>query len=54
MIAIMSSCYEISREFAPYVGVGYESKLGETRDLARVDVDVVDGIEFLMGLRAWF
>src|SRR3546814_15303864 len=27
--------YEFAREFAPYIGVGYETKLGGTADFAR-------------------
>ena len=46
--------YEIVREFAPYVGVEYEAKLGETADLARAEGEDPDGFKFLVGLRAWF
>ena len=46
--------YEIVPEFGPYVGIGYEAKLGETADLARAAGEDVDGLAFLIGLRAWF
>lgn len=46
--------YEIIREFAPYVGVEYEAKLGQTADLARAKGEDPDGFKFLIGLRAWF
>ena len=46
--------YELAREFAPYVGVGYEARLGETADLARAVGDDPDGFALLIGLRAWF
>ncbi|MXO50765.1 copper resistance protein B [Erythrobacter gaetbuli] len=46
--------YEFAREFAPYVGVGYEAKLGETADIARFAGEDTDGIALLLGLRAWF
>lgn len=46
--------YELAREFAPYVGVGYEAKLGETADLARAAGEDPDGLALLLGLRAWF
>lgn len=46
--------YEIKREFAPYVGVEYEAKLGETADLARANGEDPDGLKLLVGLRAWF
>ncbi|MDX1704042.1 MAG: copper resistance protein B [Altererythrobacter ishigakiensis] len=46
--------YEFVPEFAPYVGVEYEAKLGETADLARAEGEDPDGFKLLIGLRAWF
>ena len=46
--------YEIVREFAPYIGVEYEAKLGETADIARAAGEDPDGVKLLVGLRAWF
>ncbi|MEY4720522.1 MAG: hypothetical protein RIQ46_247, partial [Pseudomonadota bacterium] len=46
--------YEIVREFAPYVGVEYEAKLGQTADIARARGDDPAGWKFLAGVRAWF
>lgn len=46
--------YEIRREFAPYVGVEYERRLGNTADLARATGVDVDGARIVVGLRAWF
>jgi copper resistance protein B len=46
--------YEIRREFAPYVGVGYSAKLGQTADFAREDGEDSDVLAALIGLRAWF
>ena len=46
--------YEIAREFAPYVGVEYEAKLGETADIAKAAGEDPDGLKFLLGVRAWF
>lgn len=46
--------YEIVREFAPYIGVEYEAKLGQTADLARAGGEDPDGLKLLIGLRAWF
>jgi copper resistance protein B len=46
--------YEIAREFAPYVGVGYEAALGRTADIIRADGGDPDGFAVLVGLRAWF
>lgn len=46
--------YEIAREFAPYVGVEYEAKVGETADIAKAAGEDPDGLKFLLGVRAWF
>ncbi len=46
--------YEFIPEFAPYVGVEYERKLGDTADFARAAGDDVGGWAFLIGLRGWF
>ena len=46
--------YEIVREFAPYVGVEYQAKLGETARLARAEGEDPRGVVFVLGLRTWF
>jgi copper resistance protein B len=46
--------YEIKREFAPYVGVQYERRFGDTARLARTAGEDVGGWAFLVGLRSWF
>lgn len=46
--------YEIRQEFAPYVGVAYERKLGETADLARAGGEDVEETRLVLGVRAWF
>ena len=46
--------YEISREFAPYIGVHWERKLGETADFAREENESVDDLSFVAGVRFWF
>jgi len=46
--------YEIVPEFAPYIGVEYEAKLGETADIARVGGEDPDGLKAVIGLRTWF
>ena len=46
--------YEIEREFAPYVGIEYEAKLGETADIARAAGEDAASFKLLIGLRAWF
>lgn len=46
--------YEFAREFAPYVGVQWERKLGETADFARDEGESVDDLFFVTGVRIWF
>ncbi|OHT21238.1 copper resistance protein B [Edaphosphingomonas haloaromaticamans] len=46
--------YEFAREFAPYVGVEYERKIGDTADFARDADEGVGGWRALIGIRAWF
>lgn len=46
--------YEFAREFAPYIGVGYEAKIGDTADFARAAGEDTDTVSLLLGLRAWF
>lgn len=46
--------YEFAREFAPYVGIGYEARLGDTADYARGAGEDPDRFSLLMGVRAWF
>jgi copper resistance protein B len=46
--------YEIRREFAPYVGVEWSGKFGDTADLARDADDSVRDTRFVAGLRFWF
>ncbi len=46
--------YEWKREVAPYVGVSWERRFGDTARLARVDGEGTGGFAFVAGLRAWF
>jgi copper resistance protein B len=46
--------YEIRREFAPYLGVLWSRKFGETADLARAHGGDASEVQFVAGLRAWF
>ena len=46
--------YEFAREFAPYIGVSWERKLGETADFARDEDEDVDSLFFVAGVRIWF
>ena len=46
--------YEIVREFAPYVGVEWSRKLGDTARFARVAGEGVESTSLVIGLRTWF
>lgn len=46
--------YEVTRKFAPYIGVNWERKFGNTADLARQDGETREETEFVIGMRAWF
>jgi copper resistance protein B len=46
--------YEIRREFAPYIGVVWERKVGRTADFIRQRGDAADVLEFTLGIRLWF
>lgn len=46
--------YEVKREFAPYVGVSFDRKLGGTADYARARGKDVESTSFVIGVRAWF
>jgi copper resistance protein B len=46
--------YELSREFAPYVGVSWERKLGDTARFAQADGDGRTSKGIVFGVRFWF
>ena len=46
--------YEIRREFAPYVGVSFDRRLGRTADYARAAGEGVSAVSFVAGVRGWF
>ena len=46
--------YEIRREFAPYIGVSWDRKVGKTADYARARGDDIGGATFVAGIRTWF
>ena len=46
--------YEILREFAPYVGVEWARKFGETADFAQAAGNDTSETRFVAGLRFWF
>ncbi|MEO7692260.1 MAG: copper resistance protein B [Sphingomonas sp.] len=46
--------YEISRQFAPYIGVSCDAKAGRTADFARADGKDPTTTSFVAGVRFWF
>jgi copper resistance protein B len=46
--------YEISRQFAPYIGVSYDAKTGRTADFARADGKDPTTTNLVAGVRFWF
>lgn len=46
--------YEIRREFAPYIGVNWSKKYGNTADLARRATSDVETMEWLIGVKLWY
>ncbi|MDZ7660530.1 copper resistance protein B [Fodinibius sp.] len=46
--------YEIKREFAPYVGISWNRKLGETADFTRLEGGEVGTLGLVGGIRMWF
>ncbi len=46
--------YEIRREFAPYLGVSWSRKLGDTADLVRAEGGDTGLLAVVAGLRLWY
>ena len=46
--------YEIKREFAPYIGISWDRKLGNTADITRRQGEEVSNLAAIIGLRLWF
>lgn len=46
--------YEFRREFAPYVGLVWTRRFGNTADFARAAGEDASDVQFLAGLRVWF
>ncbi len=46
--------YEIRRELAPYVGVEWSRKAGNTARLSRLAGEDPDAVSFVAGVRVWF
>ena len=46
--------YEIRREFAPYVGISYDRRFGDTARFARAEGEGAGSTSFVVGIRTWF
>ncbi|MBS0639083.1 MAG: copper resistance protein B [Proteobacteria bacterium] len=46
--------YEISRKFAPYIGVAYAGRIGQSARLAGQQGDPAAAVQFVFGIRSWF
>ena len=46
--------YEITRKFAPYIGVIYQNTFGNTANWARARGEQTSALRFSVGLRSWF
>jgi copper resistance protein B len=46
--------YEIRRQVAPYVGISWHRKIGESADFAKEEGEDVNVLSFVAGLRMWF
>ncbi|WP_275096587.1 copper resistance protein B [Sedimenticola hydrogenitrophicus] len=46
--------YEVRREFAPYIGVNWARKFGQTADFAKAGGEDSSDVQIMAGLRIWF
>jgi copper resistance protein B len=46
--------YEISRQFAPYIGVQWINTYGQTRTMAAIDGASAQQTAFIAGIRVWY
>ena len=46
--------YELRRELAPYIGVSWDKKVGDTARFAGAQGEDTGGFSFVAGLRVWF
>lgn len=46
--------YEIRREFAPYIGVNWQKKYGNTADFSELRGAEVEETQWVLGIRAWY
>lgn len=46
--------YEFSRKFAPYIGVAYNGKYGNTASYSRVAGEITSETQIVFGIRLWY
>lgn len=46
--------YELTRKFAPYIGVSYTGRFFQSADFARQEGEKPNDVRFVFGVRAWF
>ncbi|HJU07194.1 MAG TPA: copper resistance protein B [Rhodanobacteraceae bacterium] len=46
--------YEITRQFAPYLGVVWQQRYGRSADVVRARGEHPDQVQFVAGVRVWF
>ncbi len=46
--------YEVRREVAPYIGIVYRQRYGQTAEFARARAEHAGDLQFVAGLHAWF
>jgi len=46
--------YQVRREFAPYIGISWTGKYGDTADLAREEGEDIRDTALVAGIRMWF
>ncbi|WP_225879742.1 copper resistance protein B [Abyssogena phaseoliformis symbiont] len=46
--------YEVTREFAPYIGINWEKKYGNTADFSIAEGEDIEGTQIVVGVRFWF
>lgn len=46
--------YEIRRELAPYIGISWDQRYGETADYLRAEGEGTSDVSFILGVRFWY
>jgi copper resistance protein B len=46
--------YEVTREFAPYIGISWDRKVGQTANYTRASGQDIEATSFVFGVRAFF